>query len=81
MGLTTIEYMNARLKQMKLILIMLFIITTAKVNAQDYKRIYWKYADSMWMKHFQRDTIAKNRYIDSMAKYSRFDAVSGKRLR
>ncbi len=66
---------------MKTILIILFAITTVKANAQDYKKIYWKYTDSMWMKHFQNDTIAKNRYIDSMAKYRRLDTVSGKKLK
>ncbi|WP_018614224.1 hypothetical protein [Segetibacter koreensis] len=66
---------------MKTIVIILFAVTIAKVKAQDNKRIYWKFADSMWMKQLQGDTTAKNRYIDSMAKYSRLDAVAGKRLK
>lgn len=66
---------------MKIILLILFTIATAKVNAQDHKKMYWKYTDSMLMKQFQRDTIAQNKYIDSMAKYMRMNAVSAKKLK
>ena len=66
---------------MKTLLVVLLTITVAKVNAQDHKRMYLKYTDSMMMKHFQRDTTGQNRYIDSMVKYNKMDVGTGKRLK